>query len=858
MTQKGGANAYSSPKYTGISIQTSAQGVAIPYIAGKVRAGTNLIWYGDFKKVAVKRGGSGGGKGTQLYKYSAAVMLGLCEGQIQSIDQVWVDQATSTLAALGLTLFTGSASQSPWSYMVSKHPSEALSYAYTAYLANESYQLGNVPTLPNHNFEIVSLFSGTMPGTVDVNFADVIPDFLNNPQYGLVSTNIDSTSLAFYKTYCQAQGLWFSVLRDKAEQVSQTLDRWATLTNTWIGWSGSSLKFIPLGDTAITANGVTYTPNTTVQYALTEDDFFPGNGPPIITERSDPADRPNHVKLQVKDRVNAYNVASVEWQDQGLVDQFGRVDNSVTDASEICDLTVGNLVAQFIGQRGAYIPNTYSFKLGYELGSGLEFGDICTIQSGKSGIPNPISVRIRTLDEDNAGAWSILAEGIVQGTGTVVPGNQPSSDGGFIDTQVDPGDVNFPMIFEPTSDLTAGIPQLWLAASGGPDWGGAVVYVSFDDITYTPMGAITSPALQGHITTTLGPHSDPDPSGAFTADLTLSDGIMDTTATHADADAFRTLVLITNNIPGFIIPRNGEMISYGSVAPGSGSFLFNISYLRRGLYGTTIANHPVGSNFCRFDLNAVEGLGNSVFTYLIPSQYIGTTIYFKLASFNSFGNAAQDISLLSSYSYVSSGVGYGPVNGLPAQPTGFAGSPSANGALFSWTANAVNDNVETYQIWGALGTGTAFGSTSLMYTTNSLNCLVPNLTANTAYTFYLVAVNSVGSSTPSALQNVTTGAAPITGSSYRAVTYSTSPVTLLNSDAYVDITNTFGPNLVVKMPPAPTSGQRIVLMDAGGNAGTNTILLKNNAGSTQLDQIIVNSGWTNPEMWNGSTWRQTA
>jgi hypothetical protein len=596
----------------------------------------------------------------------------------------------------------------------------------------------------------------------------------------------------------------------------------------------------------------------TIQYDLTETDFL-GGGVPVTTERSDPADRPNHVKLQVKDRSNAYNSASVEWQDQGLVDQFGRVDGAVTDASEICDLAVGNLVAQFIGQRGAYIANTYTFKVGYEIGSGLEFGDLCTIQSKNSGIPNPLTVRIRTLDEDKQGNWTILAEGIVAGTGTVVPGNQPSGNGGSIDVNVDPGDINFPMVFEPTSDLTAGIPQLWLAASGGADWGGAIVYVSFDNITYTVVGAVMAPAWQGTITSLLADHTDPDPSGSFSVDLTISQGIMDTSATHADADAFRTLVLLTNNTPGsFAIPHNGEMISYGSVVAGGGPYSSTISYLRRGLYGTLHQTHPFGTNFCRFDLNSVDGLGNSVFTYLIPPQYINTTIYFKFASFNSFGNSVQDISGLSDYTYVPTGVGYGSVVGLPATPTGFAGAASANGALFSWSINAPTDNVISYQIWGAIGTSVAFGSTTLLYTTNSLNCLVPNLAANTGYTFYLVAVNKIGSSTPTSALNLTTGPAAITSSSYRAVTYSTSPVTLLNSDAYVDITNTFGPNLVVKMPPVPTSGQRIVLMDAGGNAGTNTILLKNNAGSVQLDQIIVNSGWTNPEMWTGSTWRQTS
>lgn len=857
-----GANAYQTTKYTGISVQTSAQGVVIPYVAGQTRCGTNLIWYGDFVATPVKqgKGGKGGGKGSQLYTYTAAVVLALCEGPIQSVGQVWTDQTVTTLAKLGLTLFTGTSGQTPWAYLVSKHPTQALSYALTAYLANEAYALGEAPTLPNHNFELISKFVGTMPGTVDVNLGDVIPDYLNNVQYSLGPFNIDSTSLSFFKTYQQAQGLFFSPNLDQAEQISQTVDRWASLGNTWIFYCGDSIKFVPLGDAAITANGVTYTPDTTIQFDLTEDDFVQdGSAPPVQWERKDPADCPNRVKLQVKDRLNAYNAASVEWQDQGLVDQFGRVDNPVSDASkEICDLTVANTVAQLVGRQDAYIRNIANFKLGYELGSGLDPGDLCTVTSPKSGTPKPRTVRIVQSDEDSHGNWTIQAQQVVQGTGTATIGTPPSSDGGFVDTDVDPGDTNAPIIIEPTPSLV-NTPQLWLAASGGANWGSAAVFVSFDNVDFTPIGFISAPAWQGTLRSSFPTGSSPDVINTLAVDLSTSAGVMNTGATHADANHLRTLCVVAPNVPGsFAIPTTGELVAYGSVVNGSGgSHNFDLTYVLRGAYGTAIQNHANGSFFSRFDISSINGAGNSVLSYHLPKDYIGATIYFKLASINKFGTVTQNISTLSAYSYTPVGRGFGSGGaGLPAQASTLSGTVDASSVSLSWTANISDDVVQMYQIWGAPGSGTIFGSTLLLWSGDALNVKISNLSSGSPYTFYLVAVNTVGSATPSS-SYVATTTTIIPSGGYREVTVSSSPFTLSNTDNVVGINNTTGAALEIRMMPSPTPGQTVEIFDLTGNAAAHNITLKDNGGVGTIDKLVVNGQGSDEWRWTStSVWRQ--
>jgi hypothetical protein len=661
-------NASTITKYTQIQLQTSAQGIPIPLLWGKKRMGDNCLWSGDFKAVAEKGGkkGGGGGKGAvggkggggAVYDYFVAVILGLCEGPITGIDRVWADKDVTTLAALGLTPFVGTSSQAPWAYLTANHPSEAISYAQTAYLANSRYSLGKSPNLPQLNFEIITPLSGSMPGTDDVNFGDVIPDFLTNPQYsiGIASSMVGgSGSLPYFKNYCTAQGLFFSPDVTAQEQVSSILDRWATLTNSWIFWSGAELKFVPLADQPVIGNGATYSPVVTPIFNFTYDDFISSEGdPPITVTRSDPADAPNHVKLECKDRTNSYNSAVIEWKDQTLIDLFGMVDSSVTQAYEICDLNVGQMVAQLVGQRGAYIRNTYDFKIGWEYGSLLEPGDIVSLTDIHVGL-DAFPVRIQQLSEDEDGAWAVTAEEFPAGVSSSLNPQRPQpTTNTSVDFNVDPGDTNPPGVVEPSSALTGGA-QVWLGASGGGDWGGCIVYISFDGVNYNSVGSISSPALQGRLTASLANHIDPDTVNTLSLDTTVCDQAMPTDATTDDADAFRTLAWITAPYTT-LCPSNGELIAYGSVT-ATGTFTDDVTYLRRGLYGTAPASHASGDFVTRLDLNATVAPGNTVLIVDLPDQYVGQTIFFKLPSFNRFGQSVQDLSSAVAYQYTPTGAG---------------------------------------------------------------------------------------------------------------------------------------------------------------------------------------------------------
>ena len=88
----------------------------------------------------------------------------------------------------------------------------------------------------------------------------------------------------------------------------------------------------------------------------------------------------------------------------------------------------------------------------------------------------------------------------------------------------------------------------------------------------------------------------------------------------------------------------GELLSF-ETATLTGTFTYDLTYLRRGAYGTAIGAHGAGTQFGRIGPN-----DPAVFRYGYPASFIGQTIYLKLPSFNIFGQGLQSLATLSAYS----------------------------------------------------------------------------------------------------------------------------------------------------------------------------------------------------------------
>ena len=478
--------------------------------------------------------------------------------------------------------------------------------------------------------------------------------------------------------------------------------------NTTIGQSGGG-GISAGGISATTTN--TFTPNTTPVYSLGEDDYIvqessvginlgvtPG-GPalrsgatpitggftddPLHIVRSTPADANNMIEVECLDRQNNYNTAVAEAFDQGSIDVYGVRRDTSTKARLITDpLYVGGMVAQLLLQRQLLYRNTYTFKLGwkYILLEPMDLVQITDLRLGASAL----TVRITAVEEDDEGMLSITAEdffgaysptvlyppanysppaspsilGVGGGTAApVVKQASGSAVGGFAPNwSAPPGNVNTPLIFEPPAALLSGDLEIWIALSGGPNWGGAQVWISSDGSSYAFAGTVSGPAVQGVLAATIGNSGgSPDTTDTCSVDLTESRSqLFSVSAT--DAANLVTLCYV-----------GGELFSYQSASLTS-AYHYNLSTLYRGAYGTTAASHPVGTQFARID--------QSIGRFPYPGTLIGQTIYLKFLSTNIVGGGAQSLASVPAYTYTVTGSGKASV--ATTVSGSYPGPPTAN------------------------------------------------------------------------------------------------------------------------------------------------------------------------------------
>ena len=385
-----------------------------------------------------------------------------------------------------------------------------------------------------------------------------------------------------------------------------------------------------------------FAPNLTPIYNLGDDDYkIENNEDPLQVTRSDPYEAYNVWRLEIAERENAYNLTSVESRDQNAIELYGmRIAPTVT-AHEICDDNVGLISGQLMLQRAVYIRNTYKFRLSWEYCL-LDPMDLVTVTDSVLGL-NQAPIRITEIEEDDNGFLSVTAEEFPLGVATAtLYATQPVTNAP-INTNVACDPVNPPVIFEPPAALVGSTPQVWIAASGGsggiadPNWGGCNVWLSLDGTTYTQIGTITGPATMGTLTASLASYSGSNPDNTDTlAVSTAESGGTLVTASDIDAQQAITLCLV-----------DSELISYAT-ATLTGADAYSLTYLYRGLYGTTVASHSSGAPFAYLN-------SSSIFKYDLPAQYVGVPLYLKFQSFNVFAGGLQELSTCTAHTYTPAG-----------------------------------------------------------------------------------------------------------------------------------------------------------------------------------------------------------
>ena len=599
-------------------INTASYGEVVPEVLGTTRLSGNIIYYDDFTphehRSTTRTGKGGGSKHTEItYTYTVACAIGLCEGPIQGIGKVWRGKEIYDYPneKIELTAYLGQHGQSPWPYVISKHPDKALPYSGLAYMAGV-VDLGEQGSLPQFNFEIKGKLLETGDG-VDVNPADYIVHVLRS--IGIDDVNIEG--LDHYRHYCKAADILISTPPDSKSSKAQTvINDIAEITNSLVFWSTDRLKIVPLADKPIKD----WSPYNQIQYNLKADDLIPASdGQLIVYKRKDSSETYNQATVEFINRANGYEKETVAFEVVADVQKNGLKPASKKTAHYLYTKARAQYYAEQLAMKRLYSKNQYTFRLDWAF-CRLEPGDLVTLTDELCGLREQIVV-ITSVSEAADGQLEITAEGKPPGTYAPAKYNVHENERPFIDYNQPAPSVSDVAIFQTVGDV--GGNQVFVGVNAPSGWGGCSVWLSDNGESYRRIGSITQQARMGR--TKYGFAAD----GNF-CNVTINQGVLKT-ATHVDAERANTLCW-----------TNGEAFSYETVEVHPDN-LYTLKGLVRGQYGTKAIDHSAGERFIRVD--------EALFRYPYRKEDINKTIYLKFTSLNLFGSNEQGLDEVQEYQY---------------------------------------------------------------------------------------------------------------------------------------------------------------------------------------------------------------
>lgn len=598
-------------------INTASYGEVVPEILGTTRVSGNIIDYEDFTahehKSTTRTGKGGGSKHTEItYTYTVAAAIGLCEGPIKGIGKVWRDKEVYQYPneKIELTLFKGDYGQTPWPYMLSKHPDKAMPYSGLAYMAGV-VDLGDRGSLPQYNFEIQGKLLETGDG-VDVNPADYIVHVLQSVGADVVIDGIDN-----FRAYCKAADILISTPpNQKSAKAQQVINDIAEITNSLVFWSTDRLKIVPLADKPIGD----WTPANQIQYDLTADDFIAGSdGQLILYKRKDSSEAYNEATVEFINRANSYEKETVSFEVVADVQRNGLKPASKKTAHYLYTKARAQYYAEQLAMKRLYAKTQYTFRLDWAF-CALEVGDLVTLTDKSCQLDHQIVV-ITSVNEAADGQLELTAEGKPAGTYAPAKYNVHENERPFVDYNQEAPSVNDVAMFQTVGDV--GGNQIFVGVNAPSGWGGCSVWLSDNDQTYQRIGNISQQARMGR--TKYGFAQN----GNF-CNVTINQGVLKS-GTHIDAERGNTLCWV-----------NGEALSYEDVEVHPNNW-FTLRGLVRGQYGTNAINHNADERFVRVD--------EALFRYPYRKEDIGKTIYLKFTSMNLFGSNEQGLDEVQSYQY---------------------------------------------------------------------------------------------------------------------------------------------------------------------------------------------------------------
>lgn len=599
-------------------INSASYGEVVPDILGTTRVSGNVIYWDDFTahehKQTQRAGKGGGSKHTNItYTYTVAAAIALCEGPIQSVGKVWVDKEVFDYPNpnIQLTLFNGPLGQSPWPYVVGKHPEKALPYSGLAYMAGV-VDLGDRGSLPNYNFEVRGKLLSTGDG-VDVNPADYILHVLKSA--GMGDVQIDG--LDNYRRYCAAADLLISSPPSmSAQKAQQIINDIAEMTNAYLFWSNNKLKIVPLADEAVGS----WSPDKEIKYDLGIDDLIPGSdGQLVLYSRKDSSECYNQASVEFINRSNSYEKEVVSFEVVADVQRNGLRPASVKTAHYLYTKKRAMYLAEQLAMKQLYAKNQYTFRLDWAF-CRLEPGDLVTLTDEICQLNKQVVV-ITAVNEANDGQLEITAVGKPPGTYSPAKYDVHENERPFVDYNQLAPSISKLSVIQPPGDIAGD--ELLLAVTAPNGWGGCNIWVSDSGTAYKQIGTLNHRARIGSLVSGLT-------DTGTTCTVKMSYGELKS-GTHIDAERGNTVCWL-----------NGECLSYETATlQANGNYV--LSGLVRGQYGTTAVSHNAGEEIVRLD--------EALFRAPYRTEDIGKPIYIKCTSMNIFGGQEQDLADVEAFEY---------------------------------------------------------------------------------------------------------------------------------------------------------------------------------------------------------------
>lgn len=144
------------PRLDSFHIQTSRDGAPMARVFGRSRLAGQVIWASRVLETATEeRAGGKGGPMRTDFSYTVSFAVGLCAGEILSVDRIWVNGAILPLTDITMRVHKGGANQTPDPVIEAIEGGAVPAFKDTAYVVFEDFPLDDFGgRLPQLSFEV--------------------------------------------------------------------------------------------------------------------------------------------------------------------------------------------------------------------------------------------------------------------------------------------------------------------------------------------------------------------------------------------------------------------------------------------------------------------------------------------------------------------------------------------------------------------------------------------------------------------------------------------------------------------------------------------------------------------------------